>query len=197
MYDDTNTPVLAVPAPWAKDAVGTAVSTHFETDGESLTQVVDHQTNTAVAYPVVADPIWFVIAPGIFWWAVQRCGAGGLLGAMAAYIDGNRSPWAVSAAGAVGCVSAFIGGWGDSAQDDSHRPGILTRPLAQNRRGPANASGPCGRSAELGPCLRIPSPTRPLALTDVLSKLSLERWPNEASGMAGRRTGHWIRNWLE
>lgn len=112
VYDSASTPVLGVPAPWAKDAQGAVVATRFETDGRSLTQVVDHQNNTSITYPVVADPIWFAIAPAIFWWAVQRCGVGGALGAMAAYVSGDRSPWALSAQGAAGCVASFIGGWG-------------------------------------------------------------------------------------
>ncbi|MFF3432003.1 hypothetical protein [Streptomyces sp. NPDC002602] len=50
-----NTLALVVPAPWAKDADGTAVPTHFETDGTTLTQVVEHASNN-YAHPVVADP---------------------------------------------------------------------------------------------------------------------------------------------
>lgn len=39
--------------PWAIDANGEEVPTHFELTGSSLTQVIDH---SAAAYPVVADP---------------------------------------------------------------------------------------------------------------------------------------------
>ncbi|WP_345763314.1 hypothetical protein [Diaminobutyricibacter sp. McL0608] len=55
--------VAVVSAPWAKDAHGKAVPTHYEIDGTTLTQVVEHMTSAGVAYPVVADPsmIWF-------WW---------------------------------------------------------------------------------------------------------------------------------
>ncbi len=47
---------VAVVAPaWAKDSTGAEVPTHYEIDGDTLTQVVDHRSSP-VAYPVVADP---------------------------------------------------------------------------------------------------------------------------------------------
>ncbi|MFT3876539.1 MAG: hypothetical protein QM708_08980 [Propioniciclava sp.] len=48
----------AVAPAWAKDAQGRSVPTHYELDGATLTQVVEH--SAAVSYPVVADP-WFGI----------------------------------------------------------------------------------------------------------------------------------------
>jgi hypothetical protein len=111
VLDATNQPVLAVPAPWATDADGSPVATHFTTDGRSLTQVVDHD-RAGVAYPVVADPLWFVIRVPIFWWAVGRCGAGGILDAVVAYTFGERSGRALAAAGASGCLANLVGGWG-------------------------------------------------------------------------------------
>jgi hypothetical protein len=42
---------------WAKDAEGTAVPTHYEIQGTTLTQVVDLSDPTLV-YPVTADPFW-------------------------------------------------------------------------------------------------------------------------------------------
>lgn len=47
-----------IPTPWAIDANGVSIPTHYETDGTSLTQVIKHSSMEAVAYPVVADPIW-------------------------------------------------------------------------------------------------------------------------------------------
>ncbi|MCX6497515.1 DUF2599 domain-containing protein [Arthrobacter sp. 2YAF22_2] len=41
--------------PWAKDAAGVALPTHYEVQGRQLVQVVDHSSPT-VKYPVVADP---------------------------------------------------------------------------------------------------------------------------------------------
>jgi len=40
---------------WAKDAAGTMFPTHYEIDGSTLTQVVDHRGKN-IAYPLVADP---------------------------------------------------------------------------------------------------------------------------------------------
>ncbi len=47
--------IAAVAAPWAFDANGQKVPTHFTTNGHTLTQVVDH-TGGHYAYPIVADP---------------------------------------------------------------------------------------------------------------------------------------------
>lgn len=50
--------VAAAPAPWAYDADGREVPTHFEIEGDALVQVVDH-VDGGFAYPVVADPsLW-------------------------------------------------------------------------------------------------------------------------------------------
>jgi hypothetical protein len=42
-----------IPPPWAQDARGASVPTHFEIEGSTLIQVVDHE---GAMYPVVADP---------------------------------------------------------------------------------------------------------------------------------------------
>lgn len=47
-----------VDAPWARDANGIAVPTHFKADGNTLTQVVEHRSGNFV-YPIVADPNWW------------------------------------------------------------------------------------------------------------------------------------------
>lgn len=46
--------VSHVLAPWAVDANGNSVPTHFSIDGDNLTQIIEHDPGTA--YPVVADP---------------------------------------------------------------------------------------------------------------------------------------------
>lgn len=43
-------------APWAKDADGRDVPTRYEVDGQTLTQVVQH--DAGFAYPIVADPVY-------------------------------------------------------------------------------------------------------------------------------------------
>ncbi|MGH1549657.1 hypothetical protein ACRAWB_10990 [Leifsonia poae] len=54
-----------IPAPWAKDANGDPVATHFEVNGDVLTQVVEFAPQTA--FPVVADPqfAWYWGLPGV------------------------------------------------------------------------------------------------------------------------------------
>jgi len=44
----------AVTPPWAKDASGASLPTHYEVAGMTITQVVEH--SSAASYPVVADP---------------------------------------------------------------------------------------------------------------------------------------------
>ncbi|MEV7768512.1 hypothetical protein [Microbacterium sp. NPDC086615] len=45
-----------VAPPWALDADGRSVPTHYEIDGDRLTQVIDTAAAAKVTYPVVADP---------------------------------------------------------------------------------------------------------------------------------------------
>lgn len=55
--------IVSVAAPWAYDAEGRAVPTHFEVEGGTLLQIVNH-VDGQTAYPVVADPSvsfgWYV-----------------------------------------------------------------------------------------------------------------------------------------
>lgn len=54
--------VIATAAPpWAIDAQGVDVPTHYEVDGTTLTQVVEHRGHD-FAYGIVADPSWWSIA---------------------------------------------------------------------------------------------------------------------------------------
>lgn len=66
-----------IATPWARDAAGSEVPTHFELDGLRLTQVVEHH-GASYAYPVVADPFWSTA------WEVVKCTA-----AVGAFIAGN------------------------------------------------------------------------------------------------------------
>ncbi|HYH75320.1 MAG TPA: hypothetical protein VD735_05165 [Candidatus Saccharimonadales bacterium] len=106
-----NEVIAVVASPWAKDARGNHIKTWFATNGTTLTQYVKHNV-AGVVYPVTADPFWLAIAPGIFWWAVQRCGATGSLSLVASYLNGDRSPRAMAVAGIAGCLGGFVGGTG-------------------------------------------------------------------------------------
>lgn len=53
--DDAGEWLGGVASPWAFDADGVSVPTHFEVSGSTLTQVVDHQAGD-FAYPISADP---------------------------------------------------------------------------------------------------------------------------------------------
>jgi len=49
--------IAIAPAPWAVDADGVDVPTHFEIEGTELIQVVEHRDGD-FAYGIVADPWW-------------------------------------------------------------------------------------------------------------------------------------------
>lgn len=54
MNGDGTSAAAVIAAPWARDAHGAPVPTHYEVTGSTLTQVVDF--TSATAFPVVADP---------------------------------------------------------------------------------------------------------------------------------------------
>ncbi|MGO4595746.1 hypothetical protein AB4Z18_18175 [Leifsonia sp. 2TAF2] len=60
-------PIAYISEPWATDAKGAAVSTHYTLKGSTLTQVVE--ASAATAYPVVADPafVWETGLPSLKW----------------------------------------------------------------------------------------------------------------------------------
>lgn len=68
-YDKDGTALATVAPPWARDASGLTVPTHYEVDGTTLVQVVDHQGGL-YDYAITADPWWVPIAV-----AVGRCQA--------------------------------------------------------------------------------------------------------------------------
>ncbi|HEY0216901.1 MAG TPA: hypothetical protein VGC57_10960 [Cellulomonas sp.] len=63
LLDGTGAVVATAPAPWAYDSEGRAVPTHFEIDGTTLVQVVEHAAGD-FTYPIVADPSW---------WQITKC----------------------------------------------------------------------------------------------------------------------------
>ena len=58
MGSDPSIPSVYIAPPWAKDANGKDVPTHFEITGSTVTQVVDFTKKTA--FPVTADPAVYV-----------------------------------------------------------------------------------------------------------------------------------------
>lgn len=76
--DAEGQPVGSVPAPWAKDANGSAVPTSYEIQGDTLVQHVYPGPTTA--FPVVSDPFWI---PAAVVWKIVRCGFGAYLGYIA------------------------------------------------------------------------------------------------------------------
>jgi hypothetical protein len=66
--------IAGVAAPWAKDATGAPVPTHFRISGNQLIQVVQHDDKT-VKYPVVADP-WLGVSliDSVVWTAGDEWG---------------------------------------------------------------------------------------------------------------------------
>lgn len=69
VYDAEGKLTAVIPAPWAKDANGKDVRTHFTTDGKTLTQHVAHKAK-GVQYPVVADPVVVWLPLVIGWCAI-------------------------------------------------------------------------------------------------------------------------------
>lgn len=113
--------VAHVKKPWATDADGTAVRTHYVVNGSSLTQVVKTSGNTA--YPVVADP---TTVKRWYGWDVRfnrsettRIAAGGgacafvvskapVVGPNLATICGAMAAWALSATAMNKCVAVKV-----------------------------------------------------------------------------------------
>lgn len=89
--------VIGVAPAWAVDADGRAVPTHYEVQGSTLRQVVDH-TTAAVTYPVVADP-----------WAGQRLFD---TVALAGYVRGAWNVKLVTSGWGRLIQAGALGGWG-------------------------------------------------------------------------------------
>lgn len=69
-----DTIIATIDAPWAVDANGNQVPTHYDINGSTLTQVIQPDSNTA--FPVTADP-------SAKWWAEKIAGCIGEIGAAA------------------------------------------------------------------------------------------------------------------
>lgn len=85
--------VGGVDAPWARDAKGVEVPTHFKVQGNVLTQVVEHKSGD-FAYPITADPSWWDNVKGWFksagsWVASKAKSAANWLGPKAKWLGGK------------------------------------------------------------------------------------------------------------
>lgn len=58
--DSNANPIVTIPAPWAVDANGATVPTHYKVNGATLTQIVQH-TRGEWAYGITADPSFFKV----------------------------------------------------------------------------------------------------------------------------------------
>jgi hypothetical protein len=63
VLDSDGLAVASATTPWAKDANGSSIPTHYEVDGNSITQIID-RGDTNWKYPIVADPNW---------WQITKC----------------------------------------------------------------------------------------------------------------------------
>ncbi len=78
-------------APWAKDRNGVSVPTHYAVHGNSVVQVIDGNP-AALAYPVVADPYFFIDLIDHYTWALTYSYWG--------YTDQvYPTPWAIAMSG--------------------------------------------------------------------------------------------------
>lgn len=80
--------IAELAVPWARDADGRSVPTHFEVDGTTVYQVVEHRGG-GFTYGITADPWWNPFSWGI--WSkigklavsgITKCGGGALKGAL-------------------------------------------------------------------------------------------------------------------
>lgn len=67
VVDSAGAHLGAVAPPWARDAAGAEVKTHYEVEGTILRQVVDH-VSTDVKYPLVAEAYAGAEYFGSTWW---------------------------------------------------------------------------------------------------------------------------------
>lgn len=55
---EDGTITLVIPAPWAMDAEGESVPTHYQVVDNNLVQIVEFDSESK--FPIVADPVWFI-----------------------------------------------------------------------------------------------------------------------------------------
>lgn len=55
---EDGTTTLVIPTPWAMDAEGESVPTHYKVVDNNLIQIVEFDSSSK--FPIVADPVWFI-----------------------------------------------------------------------------------------------------------------------------------------
>ncbi|MFJ4253937.1 hypothetical protein [Microbacterium sp. NPDC090003] len=102
---ETEVIVASIDAPWATDASGVPVATHYVAEGSVLTQVVEHRSGDTT-YPVVADPT--VDQPNIFQYRVRfdraetaAIASGGWGGVVGSFSCGVMAPVCALATGSL------------------------------------------------------------------------------------------------
>lgn len=83
--DKSGNPLISTDAPWAVDANGVPVPTHYEVEGTDLIQVVDHEAGD-YTYPIVADPRYTYWWGGKEWWSASRVNVSLIATAVAGYV---------------------------------------------------------------------------------------------------------------
>lgn len=64
VIDPTGQVMALLDVPWALDADGVAVPTHFEVAGQTVTQIVEH--DDSYSYPITADPwLWIKLISSV------------------------------------------------------------------------------------------------------------------------------------
>lgn len=96
VLDASSVPLGGFGAPWAKDATGADVPTHYQVTGDVVTQVVE--VGSTATYPVVADPwLWVDLVQSARW--VQRPDGWTLEVTPTGWARANAGGYAVGAAG--------------------------------------------------------------------------------------------------
>lgn len=116
VVDANGTTTGAFMSPWAKDANGQDVATHYEIKEGNLVQIVEHNTS-GIAYPVVADPQfgwvgWFPVVKFNRFETQFSTTAGGVL-KMCSYA-GRYSPvtlWACAISAGQIALQAVVANW--------------------------------------------------------------------------------------
>ena len=105
--DAEGKPLITTSAPWAMDADGTAVPTHYEVEGTTLIQVVDHAAGD-FSYPIVADPTYWW--GGKEWWSASRVNVALASAGVAGYV-GMAGPALIVGSALLLCNQAGRGIW--------------------------------------------------------------------------------------